>query len=85
LSTATGAAVPRLHDAAKLLAWREESGLSREQVCAAVQATGLPLSAVWLRMLETGTNTRQPSLPLLFALAAVYGHAPGELLLDTAA
>ena len=66
---------PALYDAEKLRAWRAESGLSREQVCAEIGGLSYP----WLAKLEQGQPV-QPSLKLLVALARFYGHDPGELI-----
>jgi transcriptional regulator with XRE-family HTH domain len=55
-----------------LRAWRLESGLTPEQVCAAA-----PISYPYLRQLEDkGGN---PSAVVLARLAAVYGRDLGEL------
>lgn len=77
-TTAPGAA-GRLYDHAKLRAWRDEAGLTREQVCVGVG----DLSAYHLGQLEGGS--RVPSLQLLTRLAEFYGHPPGELLPGIAA
>jgi transcriptional regulator with XRE-family HTH domain len=76
---------PPLHDAAKLRAWREDAGLSKEQVCAAFHTQGYSLSYPWLSALEHATNARQPSVRLLAALAEFYGHQPAELMLPVGA
>jgi transcriptional regulator with XRE-family HTH domain len=74
-----------LHDPEKLRRWRDESGLSREQVCSRITEQGeVTLSFPWLAALEGGYNHRQPSVPLLAALARFYGHEPGELLATAA-
>jgi transcriptional regulator with XRE-family HTH domain len=74
--TATTAPEPtgRLYDHAKLLAWRVEADLTREQVCVEVG-----VSFPWLSALERGEG-RAPSLAVLTRLARFYGHEPGELL-----
>lgn len=74
--TATTAPEPpaRLYDHAKLLAWRMEADLTREQVC-----VGVGISFPWLSALERGEG-RAPSLAVLDRLARFYGHEPGELL-----
>jgi len=74
--TATTAPQPsgRLYDHAKLLAWRVEADLTREQVCVAGG-----ISFPWLSALERGEG-RAPSLAVLTRLAQLYGHEPGELL-----
>ena len=64
----------RLYDHAKLLAWRVEADLTREQVCVEVG-----VSFTWLSALERGEG-RAPSLAVLYRLARFYGHEPGELL-----
>ena len=73
-----------LHNPEKLRAWREETGLRREQVCTHfTDDPDLPnLSFGWLAALEGGYNARQPSVQLLNALARYYGHDPGELLAE---
>lgn len=68
----------RLLDHAKLRQWRDETGLSRDQVCARLQADGVQIGYSWLAALEQGS--KRPSLELLVALAVFYGHDPGELL-----
>jgi Helix-turn-helix domain len=73
----------RLHDHAKLRAWRDESGLTRDQVCARLQGQGVSIGYSWLAALEQGT--KRPSLELLVTLARFYGHEPAELLLAGAA
>ena len=65
-----------LIDHARLRAWREECGKTRERV-----AYELGISGPWLAALETGQPGRSPSLAMLARLAAYYGHDPGELLL----
>jgi transcriptional regulator with XRE-family HTH domain len=74
MTTPGAAPRPLLYDHAKLRAWREESGLTRTQ--AAHQAG---LSYPWLRSLESGLG--RPSLESLAALAELYGHQAGELLM----
>jgi transcriptional regulator with XRE-family HTH domain len=60
-------------DHAKLRAWREAAGLTREQVavCAGI---GYPL----LCAIEYGN--RRPRRDMLTRLAMLYGHDPAELL-----
>jgi transcriptional regulator with XRE-family HTH domain len=65
----------RLYDHAKLRQWRDDAGLSREQVWLEVG-----VSVAWLAELEHGRTARAPSLGLLVRLAQFYGHQPGELL-----
>lgn len=65
-----------LIDYARLRAWRDETGKSRERV-----AAELEISGPWLAALETGQPGRSPSVAMLAKLAAYYGHDPGELLL----
>ena len=72
-----------LHDYRKLRAWREEAGLTREQVCTALTDDEHKLGFSWLVALELGANVRQPSVQLLTRLAQFYGHSPGELLPGT--
>jgi transcriptional regulator with XRE-family HTH domain len=64
-----------LYDHAKLRAWRNAAGLSREQVWA-----GVGVSVAWLAELEAGNARSSPSLDLLVRLARFYGHQPAELL-----
>jgi len=78
-TTAPGEA-RRYFDHEKLRAWREATGLSITEAAARV-GTSYP----WLVQLEGGYNRNQPSVQLLTALAELYGHQPGELLLGTAA
>jgi len=60
-------------DHARLRAWREAAGLTREQV-AVTAGIGYPL----LTAIELGN--RRPRLAMLTTLAALYGHDPAELL-----
>lgn len=83
MATAATAAPARLYDHRKLRAWRNEAGLTREQVCAQLQAQDVRIGHAWLSLLEKGR--RVPSLELLVALARFYGHDPAELLLARAA
>lgn len=72
---------PRSWDYAKLKGWRESAGLTREQVCADLQARGHPITFNWLLALEHGTTgNRSAGLDTLAALARYYGHEPLELL-----
>ncbi len=63
----------RLFDYDTLRAWREEAGLTREQVW-----LGTECSVAWLRDLEAGRAV--PSLDMLARLARFYGRDPRELL-----
>jgi transcriptional regulator with XRE-family HTH domain len=76
------AEVPRRSwDYAKLKSWRETAGLTREQVCADLQAAGHGITFNWLLALEHGTTgNRSPGLDTLVVLARYYGHEPLELL-----
>jgi transcriptional regulator with XRE-family HTH domain len=56
-----------------LRAWRDESGLRPEEVCARA-----PMSYGYLRAIENGTRVN-PSITMLTRLAAVYGHSVTEL------
>lgn len=68
---------PPLYDHARLRAWREEAGLSKERV-----AADLEITATWLARVERGVRTA--SIPTLAALAAYYGHDMAELWPSTA-
>lgn len=57
-----------------LRAWRENSGLRVEEVCARAG-----VSYPYLRSLEAGRQDN-PSLDVVARLAAVFGRAPGDLL-----
>jgi transcriptional regulator with XRE-family HTH domain len=78
-TTAPGPA-RRYYDHQKLRAWREAAGLSLKDVTRSVD-----VSYPWLIQLEGGTARAQPSVQLLTALAELYGHHPGELLIGAAA
>jgi transcriptional regulator with XRE-family HTH domain len=65
----------RLYDHRKLRQWRDDAGLSREQVWA-----GTGCSVSWLTQLELGRTDSTPSLDMLVKLARFYGREPGELL-----
>ena len=82
-TAARGSEPARLHDHAKLRTWRDEAGLTRDQVCSRLLDQGVSIGYSWLAALEQGT--KRPSLELLVALAKFYGHEPGELLLGRAA
>ena len=69
-----------LYDFTKLRAWRTDQHLRRERVCA-----DLGISTGWLARLELGGDGRAPSLDLLNRLAAYYGHALHELIIERAA
>ena len=76
---------PRSWDYAKLKSWRETAGLTREQVCADLQARypGRGITFNWLLALEHGTTgNRSPGLDTLAMLARYYGHEPLELVVD---
>lgn len=62
-------------NAVLLRLWRESSGLRMEEVC---YRAGI--SYPYLRALETGKQDN-PSLDVIIRLAAVFGRAPGDLLL----
>lgn len=76
------AEVPRRSwDYAKLKSWRESAGLTREQVCADLQAAGHSITLNWLVALEHGTTgNRSPGLDTLAVLARYYGHEPLDLM-----
>jgi transcriptional regulator with XRE-family HTH domain len=67
----------RLFDFDLLRTWREDAGLTCEQVWA-----GTGCSVAWLRDLEGGRGI--PSLEMLSRLARFYGHDPRELLAGAA-
>jgi transcriptional regulator with XRE-family HTH domain len=74
----TGSPIVALFNAALLAAWREESGLSRERVCADLTDQGDRIGYIWLAKLEKGVGG-PPSLGLLTALANYYGHDVRDL------
>ena len=63
-------------DSARLRAWREEAGLTKEEVC----FRNAPLSYPYLSNLEDGRQT--PSVNLVYRLATFYGRNPAELFRD---
>jgi transcriptional regulator with XRE-family HTH domain len=63
-----------LYDHSRLMAWRKDAGLRREDVCV---ATGL--SYGWLARLEGGYGKHAPALATLDKLARFYGHDVREL------
>jgi transcriptional regulator with XRE-family HTH domain len=64
-----------LYDHRKLRAWRETAGLSPTQAAARIG-----VSYPWLIRMEAGGLGKQPSLAMLYRLAAAYGHHAAELL-----
>lgn len=72
-----------LYDHAKLRAWRDESGLTRERVSADISddpTNDVRIGYAWLYKLEAGTSAATPPLEVLRALAHYYGHTTAELL-----
>jgi transcriptional regulator with XRE-family HTH domain len=64
-----------------LAAWREEAGLTRERVCSDITDLGVvSIGYIYLAKLESPTGDRTPSLGILTALAAYYGHDVRDLL-----
>jgi hypothetical protein len=72
-----------LYDPAKLRAWRDESGLTRERVSADISddpTNDVRIGYAWLQKLEAGTVTVTPPVAVLRVLAHYYGHQTAELL-----
>lgn len=68
---------PPQYDHARLRAWRDEAGLTKERVAADLMDLDVRITATWLNRLERGVRT--PSLGTLTALAAYYGRDMAEL------
>jgi transcriptional regulator with XRE-family HTH domain len=74
-----------LYNAALLASWREETGRTRERVCADITERGTArLGYMWLARLETDASSH-PSLSVLTALADYYGHDVADLFAAEAA